>query len=100
MASAAQTAYWWLSWDSAFPNGSPLSEPVFRSKFFARRDLLHLAQTFRTHSLLRDRGAAHILDLVSYTEPTFYNCHANQTERYLWRCLQPTKIERIAQAVL
>ena len=71
MFAPAQTAYWWLSWDNAFFNGSPLNEPVFRSKFFARRDLLHLAQTFRTHILLRDRGAAHILDLVSYTDPRF-----------------------------
>ena len=42
-----------------------------KPNFSASADLLHLAQTFRAHMCLRQRGVRRILDLVDYTDPRF-----------------------------
>ena len=72
-APATRFAYWWLSWDNAFARGRRIAgiDPAERARFFAQSDVLHLAQTFRAHFLLRREGARQILDLLSYTDPRF-----------------------------
>ena len=71
MFAPAVTAYWWLGWDAAFRPGSRLTDPGFQSMFFARADLWHIAQTFRAHVLLREKGVRRIVDVVDYVDPRF-----------------------------
>src|SRR5262249_10426608 len=82
MFAPAGIAYWWLSWDNAFAKGSRLSDQALHAKFFGQRDILHLAQTFRAHICLREKGVRQILDLVDYTDPRFTTAkpvHPNPT---------------------
>jgi hypothetical protein len=80
----ARVAYWWLSWDNAFTKERRISDVDLaeRARFFSQSDILHLAQTFRAHFLLRRAGARQILDLLSYTDPRFTTAkpvHPNPT---------------------
>jgi hypothetical protein len=78
MFAPAVTAYWWLGWDAAFRPGSRLTDLGFQSTFFARPDLWHIAQTFRVHVLLREKGARRIVDVVDYVDPRFTGTKPNR----------------------
>jgi hypothetical protein len=97
MFAPAGFACWWLSWDNIFDPRNRLSDPALLSKFLAQSDILHLAQTFRVHTHLRDRGARRILDLVDYTDPRFTTAKPVHPNRTFTVAYNPRKAGELAK---
>jgi hypothetical protein len=93
----AMTAIWWLSWNNAFAKKRQLNDASYRSELFSDNRLLHLAQSYRCHLLLRQSGAAHILDLFDYTDARFTQTKPVEPNPTFAVAYNPRKGARLAQ---
>jgi hypothetical protein len=93
----AYLAYWWLSWDNAFHFSKPLGDRAYQAQFFAKRDLLHLVQTFRAHIHLREKGVSRILDLTDYTDERFTRAKPHKPNDIFRVAYNPRKAGELAR---